>query len=140
MIPIHGRRAQVSFYTTPDEQPDETPDEQPAPPLPPLRLVRAPKTAREMIAAVANEFGLAPEDITSKSRAAKHVIARAVVIRLLRDRKRGNGEHAFSTPQIGWLLGRDHSTICHSLDQFGDYISRSPKAEQVYSDLRGFVG
>jgi len=73
-----------------------------------------PKTPREVIAAIAADYGFTSEEITGKARHRKYIMARNAAAYALK--QRGN-----SFPLVGrWMGGRDHSTIVHAVKQFED--------------------
>ena len=69
-------------------------------------------TGREIIARVAKLHDVDPDDITGPSRHAELCEARFCIMRELRDK-------GWSTPRIGRLLNRDHSTVVHGLRRIG---------------------
>lgn len=73
-----------------------------------------PKTPREVIAAIAADYGFTADEITGKARHRKFMMARNAAAYALK--KRGN-----SFPSVGKFLGgRDHSTIVHAVKRFED--------------------
>lgn len=89
-----------------------------------------------VIRAVAQSFGLTPADIKGTARNRHYVCARMVASRLLRDLTwKTSGLPRFSLPQIGRLMGRDHSTIIHHLDVFDVYARKYPMMREVYEAL-----
>lgn len=75
---------------------------------PPMQAV----SGRQIIERVARLHSLTPADISGPSRLAAHCAARWQVMRELRDK-------GLSTPAIGRILNRDHSTILHGLLRAG---------------------
>lgn len=69
-------------------------------------------TGREIIARIAKLHDVEPDDITGPSRASEICEARFCVMRELRAK-------GWSTPRIGRLLNRDHTTIVHGLRRAG---------------------
>lgn len=70
-----------------------------------------PTLPSELIARVADAFGLTPADLTGPSRARRHFAARAAAAWLLRQRYPDLGLVA-----IGQLLGgRDHTTVMNAI-------------------------
>lgn len=84
--------------------------------LAPYRLM-----TERYVAAVAAAYVMAPEEITSSSKAAPTVEARSVVCWLLRKRE------YLSLPVIGRLVDRDHSTVLAAVRR----VDNSPIALQV---------
>jgi chromosomal replication initiator protein len=66
-------------------------------------------TARSIMAEVAREHGVAVEDLTGPSRKRSIAYVRFIAMRRIR------AETKLSTPQIGKLFNRDHTTVCHAL-------------------------
>lgn len=95
----------------------------------------APRAVRELIEAVEEAFELDPGAICGKVRDTRHILARSLLIRLVRDRKWVNGEHKHSTTTIGRYLDRDHSTICNALTKFDIYCTQFPEVAELYEKL-----
>jgi chromosomal replication initiation ATPase DnaA len=73
-----------------------------------------------VIAAVAREFGVPPEQIASECRAPRTLRARHAAIRLARDvTQRSSGV-------LGRHFGRDHSTILHAIARAGEIMAQDP--------------
>ncbi len=62
------------------------------------------------VGAIAQRHGYTVEDILGKSRLKRLVAVRRLCILMLRRK-------GYSTTEIGRVLGRDHSTICHALNK-----------------------
>jgi chromosomal replication initiation ATPase DnaA len=62
------------------------------------------------VAAVAADYGYTLDDILGPRRTKHLVSVRLECIKTFRDR-------GLSTPQIGRILNRDHTTICHALNK-----------------------
>jgi chromosomal replication initiation ATPase DnaA len=72
-------------------------------------LGMTPKQANMIdIEAIANVYDYTAEDILSKSKTRTLVTARRKCVVMLRRK-------GYSTTEIGRIMHRDHSTICHSL-------------------------
>jgi hypothetical protein len=79
-------------------------------PTPVLRWM----SPREIIAAIASDYGVTAADITGRCRRREYTFPRFAAAHVLR--ARGN-----SLPQVGKFLGgRDHSTILHACEQFAN--------------------
>lgn len=63
-----------------------------------------------LIHEIAEPHGYTVEDIIGKARHKKLVAVRCMCIRALRD-------EGYSTTEIGRIMNRDHSTICHALNK-----------------------
>jgi chromosomal replication initiator protein len=72
-------------------------------------LVARPRSARQIIAQVAKDHGLTADELTGPSRKKVVVEARWTAMRTIR------AETKLSTPQIGRLFHRDHTTVLHAL-------------------------
>lgn len=88
-----------------------------------------------IIRMTAAAFNMPVERLKGRSRRKEVVHARAVAIKLLYDLKWGDGSRRFSYPQIGRMLGRDHSTIIHSLTCFDIYCRQSDDVREIYAEL-----
>lgn len=133
MIPIRGLRAPVWQPT------EEVIEPEPEPQIAEEVIVSRACPgigSLETISLVAARFELRPDEVTSPRRHRKYLLARSVAIRLLRDRKWSTGHHRYSTTQIGRFFGRDHSTVCHSLDTFDKRMEYHPEAHAIYLALR----
>jgi len=102
-----------------------------APPVP------MPTPVKRIAMAVAEAFGLTVDDLTGHQRGAYFVRARSVFYRLVRDRTNKAGEPVSSFPRIVRFAGRDHSTVCHSMQMFDVYCRQDPEIAAVYERLRG---
>ena len=70
--------------------------------------VVVPENVKEMLAIVANQLNVNVNDITAKTRIQAAVIARSILINVLRDK------YSMPFTKIGVLLGnRDHTTMIH---------------------------
>lgn len=69
-------------------------------------------TGRQIIARIAKLHDVDPEDIVGPSRTPELCEARFCIMRELRTK-------GWSTPRIGRLLNRDHSTVLHGLRRLG---------------------
>ena len=70
--------------------------------------VVVPENVKEMLAIVANQLGVNVNDIIAKTRIQSAVIARSILINVLRDK------YSMPFTKIGVILGtRDHTTMIH---------------------------
>lgn len=93
------------------------------------RPVGIPHFPSEIIASIAMEFHLKPEDMTSTGRQAKLMKARQTAIYVLRNR--GN-----SYPQIGrWMGGKDHASMIHHFHKFEQHAT--PGMREIASRYLG---
>lgn len=79
-------------------------------------------TAREIISKVAKAYGLSVEALTGPSRKRAVVEARWEAMRRLK------AETKLSSPQIGALFNRDHTTVLHALGTLKHSVARDLKA------------
>ena len=94
--------------------------------IPPARCF----IASDLIASVAEAFRMTPADITGDGREQRFVHARAVVVRIMRDR-------GWSFPRIGRVLGgRDHSTTINAASKFDIYARQNDQVVAVYQAHR----
>jgi len=100
------------------------------------RQFPTPQPIRDLIATVAGAFGLKSDDLVGKSRLPRIVHARAVAIRLIRERTWADGSPRHTVERIGNYLGREHTTISHALQSFDHYCERSHDMRAVYERLR----
>ncbi|MCC6175522.1 MAG: chromosomal replication initiator protein DnaA [Chloroflexi bacterium] len=82
----------------------------------PVRVSREPDA---IVDAVARHFGVTVEDLRGKARHQKIVAPRHLAMYLLREDAR------LSYPQIGALLGRDHTSALHGYEKIGAEIDRN---------------
>lgn len=94
-----------------------------------------PEPVRRILADVAGALDITVEELTGRRRWPILVDARAVAIKLIRERVGPDGEPKYSTPRIGAFLNRDHSTVLHALDNLDIYFRRSPEIKAVYEAL-----
>jgi hypothetical protein len=70
-----------------------------------------PENVKNIISAIANQLSIDPNQITAKTRMQSAVIARSILINVLRDK------YKMSFEKIGALIGkRDHTTIMHHVN------------------------
>lgn len=89
--------------------------------------------ADSVIERVCDAMDLPRETFFSSSRQKYVVAARAVVVRVLRDRNAA----IYSYPRIAEIVGRnDHSTMIHAYQQFDHYCTLFPILRPLYDELR----
>lgn len=142
MMMVHGSRALLrALNGEPEEAPSPVPlrikrdGRNPYVPVsnrPPLAV---PKVVRKIIEQTAEAFEVHPDEMWGGNKVRPLVLARAVAIRLIRDRAWESGAPKHSTTTIGRYLRRDHSTICHALEHFDDYAKQWPEVAEVYERL-----
>jgi len=85
---------------------------------------------KSIIYAVADAFDVPVEDILSKKRDRKTVLARQAAMHLLRK------ERGYSYAQIGRELGnRNHATVMHGCDRLAAELAQNPKLERQLSRI-----
>jgi hypothetical protein len=91
-------------------------------------------TANELATAVARVFGMDLAELRTDSRRRKHVVPRALIAKLLRERN----PKVYSFPRIAACVGRkDHSTVIHMIDRFPDFCREYPEVYEVYKAFGG---
>lgn len=75
----------------------------------------------EVVVAVAAVVGIAPDDILAEGRSGHVVRSRAVVCLVLR-------EVGMSSPEVGRLVRRDHSSVLAAAKMAPTYMSTGPRA------------
>jgi len=88
--------------------------------------LKAHITLEEVIRAVADFYGLEPEQLKGRCRAKKIVVPRQIAMYLARQ------ETDASFPQIGEAFNRDHTTVLHGYEKISDQISRD---EELYRQM-----
>jgi chromosomal replication initiator protein len=97
----------------------------------PLSIGATPRTAQDVIAAVARYFGMATAALQSASRERAVAWARQVAMYLLRE------ETSASLFQIGQQLGgRDHTTVLHGCHKVDQAMARNELARTDISAIR----
>jgi hypothetical protein len=145
MSMAHGSRQLLcAIKGEPEPEPEPQWERPPAPkprvktrkPVPKDMPIIIPKAVRDVIQRVADVFEVTPAEMRGKGKWTRLVHARAVAIRLIRERRWETGDHKHSLPSIGLYFNRDHSTICHSLDHFDTYAKQFPEIAEIYEALR----
>jgi chromosomal replication initiator protein len=86
---------------------------------------------RQVLQAVANVFGLTPEDLLGRSRSREVALPRQVAMYLMRE------EVNASLPQIGEALGgRDHTTVMYACEKVADMIERDDRLRRQVLQIR----
>lgn len=92
----------------------------PAPPRPPMPViaafVKSDCPLEKALSEVSSRTGVSKEDILSPSRDRPINHARQEVMHLLR-------QQGFTTPAIGELMNRDHTSVLHSLKAYASRVS-----------------
>jgi chromosomal replication initiator protein len=90
-----------------------------------------PLSSDQLIAAVAQAFGVSLERLLSRERSAEVALPRQVAMYLLRE------EAQLSLPQIGDLLGgRDHTTVIHGCQKIADLLETDERLRRQVASLR----
>jgi chromosomal replication initiator protein len=86
---------------------------------------------RQVLVAVANVFGLSPEELLGRSRSRDVALPRQVAMYLMRE------EVNASLPQIGEVLGgRDHTTVMYACEKVADLIERDDRLRRQVLQIR----
>jgi chromosomal replication initiator protein len=86
---------------------------------------------RQVLAAVANVFGLSLEELLGRGRSREVALPRQVAMYLMRE------EVNASLPQIGEALGgRDHTTVMYACDKVADLIERDDRLRRQVLQIR----
>ena len=86
---------------------------------------------RQIIQAVAEVFGLSPEELIGRGRSREVALPRQVAMYLMRE------EVNASLPQIGEALGgRDHTTVMYACEKVADMIERDDRLRRQVLQIR----
>jgi chromosomal replication initiator protein len=86
---------------------------------------------RQVLQAVAEVFGLHPDELLGRSRSRDVALPRQVAMYLMRE------EVNASLPQIGEVLGgRDHTTVMYACEKVGDLIERDDRLRRQVLRIR----
>ncbi len=86
-----------------------------------------------ILTAVARYFGVKADDLKGKARHKQIVGPRQVAMYLLRE------DGQLSTPEVGRLLNRDHTTVLHGLKQVANDIARDGPSRAAVRGVRQVV-
>jgi chromosomal replication initiator protein len=90
-------------------------------------------TPLAILTAVARYFGIKADDLKGKARH-KHIVGpRQVAMYLLRE------DGHLSTPEVGRLLNRDHTTVLHGMKQIANDIARDGPSRAAVRGVREVV-
>jgi chromosomal replication initiator protein len=90
-------------------------------------------TPMAILTAVARYFGIKADDLKGKARHKQIVGPRHVAMYLLRE------DGHLSTPEVGRLLNRDHTTVLHGLKQVANDIARDGPSRAAVRGVREVV-
>jgi len=90
-------------------------------------------TPLAILTAVARYFGIKPDDLKGKARHKQIVGPRQVAMYLLRE------DGHLSTPEVGRLLNRDHTTVLHGMKQIANDIARDGPSRAAVRGVREVV-
>lgn len=91
-------------------------------------------TAAEIIALVAESFGLPARSLTGSSQTRQITRPRFLAMALVRD------VLDYSTPQIGRVFGgRDHTTVLHAIKRAAELVADDPAIAAKVETLRGLI-
>lgn len=84
----------------------------------------------DVVNAVANEYGIRPEQMKEKTRKQPMIFARHMVVKIMRDHTK------FTNKKIGELLNRrDHSTILSAYEAAQDLKTHNLEFQQHYENV-----
>ncbi len=90
-------------------------------------------TPPAILTAVARYFGVKSDDLKSKARHKQIVVPRHIAMYLLRE------DAQLSTPEVGRLLNRDHTTVLHGMKQVASDIARDGPSRAAVRGVREVV-
>jgi chromosomal replication initiator protein len=90
-------------------------------------------TPLAIMTAVARYFGIKADDLKGKARHKQIVGPRQVAMYLLRE------DGHLSTPEVGRLLNRDHTTVLHGMKQIANDIARDGPSRGAVRGVRAVV-
>jgi chromosomal replication initiator protein len=90
-------------------------------------------TPTSILFAVGRYYGVNPDELKEKSRHKQVVIPRQIAMYLLRE------DGHLSTPDIGRLLNRDHTTVLHALKQIVADIARDGPSRAAVRGIRAVI-
>lgn len=90
-------------------------------------------TPTSILFAVGRYYGVNPDELKEKSRHKRIVIPRQIAMYLLRE------DGHLSTPDIGRLLNRDHTTVLHALKQIVADIARDGPSRAAIRGIRAVI-
>ncbi len=86
-----------------------------------------------ILTAVARYFGVKTDDLKGKARNKQIVVPRHIAMYLLRE------DAHLSTPEVGRLLNRDHTTVLHGMKQVAGDIARDGPSRAAVRGVREVV-
>lgn len=87
-------------------------------------------TLETILNRAADFFGVPLTDLTGRSRSAKIALPRQIVMYVMRE------EIGASLPQIGQILGRDHTTVMHGIERVTTEMERDASLAQAVNEFR----
>jgi chromosomal replication initiator protein len=90
-------------------------------------------TPMAILTAVARYFGVKTDDLKGKARHKQIVVPRHIAMYLLRE------DGHMSTPEVGRLLNRDHTTVLHGMKQVAGDIARDGPSRASVRGVREVV-
>lgn len=89
--------------------------------------------ADALVSRVCDGLGISLKEFLGASRKKRLVAARALVVRVLRERN----SLMYSYPRCAAIVGRkDHTTMIHAYHNFETYCAQFPEVAKVYDELR----
>jgi chromosomal replication initiator protein len=90
-------------------------------------------TPTAILFAVGRYYGVNPDELKGKSRHKQIVVPRQIAMYLVRE------DAHLSTPDIGRLLNRDHTTVLHALKQVANDIARDGASRAAVRGIREVI-
>jgi chromosomal replication initiator protein len=90
-------------------------------------------TPMSILTAVARYFGVKTDDLKGRARNKQIVVPRHIAMYLLRE------DAHLSTPEVGRLLNRDHTTVLHGMKQVAEDIARDGPSRAAVRGVREVV-
>ena len=90
-------------------------------------------TPMSILTAVARYFGVKTDDLKGRARNKQIVVPRHIAMYLLRE------DAHLSTPEVGRLLNRDHTTVLHGMKQVAGDIARDGPSRAAVRGVREVV-
>jgi chromosomal replication initiator protein len=91
-------------------------------------------TPAAVLTAIGRYFDVRADDLKGKARHKQIVVPRQIAMYLLRE------DAHLSTPEVGRLLHRDHTTVLHGLKQVANDIARDGPSRAAVRGVREIVG
>lgn len=101
----------------------------PAPPKPSMKHSMLPLPIKKIVRVTARYLVIQVDEVLSENNSRNLVRAREIVVLVLRNR------YQYSTPAIGRLIGRHHTTILHAITRATDHY----ESDKTFREAVDFV-